>query len=177
MNESARVSSIDAIREWKDALCVFRSESIEALGAIEMEIRRAFDWLDEQTRYWQNELRRREEALLVAKNELVRKKMMPIIGKNPDTTEQDKNLKRARIRLEEAEAKVEQARKLTQVLRQAVVEYEGPGRNLGHMLDAQVPNSVALLERKLDALDAYASMRAPATPREEAPPKETEVKE
>lgn len=172
MSQSARVTDFDAVREWKEALVVFRAESIEALGAIEMEIRRAFDYVEEQTRYWQNEQRRREEIVLQAKAELVRKKMMPIIGKNPDTTEQEKNLKRARVRLEEAEAKVEQTRKQSLILRRAVEEYEGPGRHLGHVLDAEVPNSIALVDRKLDALDAYTSLRS-AAPREQAPPKDS----
>src|SRR5258708_4213353 len=136
MSEAARVTSLDAVKDWKNAVCVFHDDAVEALGAIEMEIRRAFDWLDQQTRYWQTEVRRREELVLQAKNELTRKKMMPIIGKNPDTTEQEKNLKKALRRLEEAEAKLEKARKLTPILRRAVEEYEGPGRQLSNFLES-----------------------------------------
>jgi hypothetical protein len=173
VSESANVSAIDAVQDWKEAVCVFRTEAIEALGAVEMEIRRAFDWVTEQTRFWQTELRRREEAVLVAKNELVRKKMMPIIGKNPDTTEEEKRLRKAKLRLEEAEAKVEKTQKMNLLLRREVDEYEGPGRALGHLLDSDVPNAVALLERKLDALDAYTSLSTPREPKPAAPPAET----
>src|SRR5438105_13737992 len=76
MSESARVTSIDALRDWKEALCVFKQDAAEALCANEMEIRRFFDWLDEQTKYWQNEVRRREDLVVQARNALVRKKMM-----------------------------------------------------------------------------------------------------
>ncbi len=178
MGQAARVHSIEAIQEFKDGVCVFRDESIEALGAVQMEIRRAFDFLEQQTRFWQNEVRRREELVLVAKNELTRKKMMPIIGKNPDTTEQEKNLKLARRRLEEAEEKLETARKLAPHLRREVDEYEGPARQLSNLLEADLANAVALLERKLDALEAYLALQAPAEPKAEtAAPKEASEKE
>lgn len=174
MSEAARVTSVDAVKEWKDAVCVFHDEATDALGAIEMEIRRAFDWLDQQMRYWQVQVRKREELVLQAKNELTRKKMLPIVGKNPDTTEQEKNLKKAQRRLEEAEHYLEKARKLMPVLRRAVEEYEGPGRQLSNFLEADMGNAIALLDRKLNALDAYLALRhsAPRAAAEEKPPDE-----
>jgi hypothetical protein len=171
MSEAARVTSIDALRDWKETLCVFRADAQEALTAVEMDIRRTQDWLDSQTSYWQNEVRRREELVLQAKAELTRRKMLPIIGKHPDTTEQEKNLKRALQRLDEAEAKVAKARQLAPVLRRALDEYEGPARRLGGMLDGDLPRALAVLDRKIEALDAYVGLSASAsTQRPETPP-------
>jgi len=158
MSQSARVTSIDALRSWKEALCVFQADAVESLGAVELEIRRTLDWLDQQVRYWQQEMRRREEVVLQAKNELARKKMLPIVGKNADTTEEEKNLRRARQRLHEAEERLARAQRLGPTLARAIDEYRSPARALGGMLDADVPNATALLDRKLDALDAYVAM-------------------
>jgi hypothetical protein len=164
MSDAARVTSVDAVRDWKESLCVFKAEAAEALCANEMEIRRFFDWLDEQTKYWQEEVRRREDLVVTARNELVRKKMMvTAAGREPDTTEEEKNLRRARAMLLQAEEKVEKARKLGPVVRRAVEEYEAPARRLGGMLDGDLPRGIALLDRKLDAIDAYLNTVAPST--------------
>ncbi len=174
MGQSARVTSIDALRTWRESLSVFHDDAVEALGAVELDLRRTLDWLDGQTRFWQLELRRRDDAVVQAKSELARKKMMPIIGRTADTTEQDKNLRRAQMRKQEAEEKLERARQLGPILTRAIDEYRGPARRLSGMLDADVPNAIALMERKLDALQAYLALggghRAETTspPREEA---------
>jgi len=169
MGDSARVTSIDALRDWKEALCVFKHDAAEAMCANEMEIRRFFDWLDERTKYWQNEVRRREDLVVQARNDLVRKKMMVTpAGREPDTTEQEKALRRAKAMLAEAEEKLETARKLGPVVRRAVEEYEAPARSLSGMLDSDVPQALALLGQKLDALDAYLSTAPPSAPA--APP-------
>ncbi|MBY0524668.1 MAG: hypothetical protein K2R98_14790 [Gemmataceae bacterium] len=172
MSESARVTSIEAVKEWREALCVFRAEAQEALTSVEMDIRRTFDWLDEQTRFWQVEARRWDDRVVQARAELLRRQMMTTpTGREPDTTEQQKQLRQCQERLRHAEAKVEKARQLGPVLRRAVEEYEGPGRRLAGMLDAELPSAVAMLDRKLDALDAYLSTAAPK-PRAEPTSKE-----
>lgn len=178
MSQSARVTSIEALKEWKEALCVFRAEALEGLCAVEMEVRRAFDWLQEQTKFWENEVRRRDEQLVQARADLVRRQMMVTpAGRTPDTTEQEKALRKAQTRLREAEEKVERARKLAPVLHRAIEEYEGPARRLANMLEADLPRASAMLDRKIDALDAYVSTAAarsspppaPAIPEGDAP--------
>lgn len=169
MSDSARVTSIDALRDWKEALCVFRADAAEALCANEMEIRRFYDWLDEQTKYWQNEVRRREDLVVIARSDLVRKKMMVTpTGREPDATEQEKALRKAQAMLRHAEEKVEQARKLAPVIHRAVEEYQAPARRLGGILDGELPRGLALLDAKLAALDAYLATLAPRT--EAGPP-------
>jgi hypothetical protein len=173
MSDSARVTSIDALRDWKEAVCVFKDDAAEALCANELEIRRFFDWLDQQTKYWQNEVRRREDLVVQARNALVRKKMMVTpAGREPDTIEEEKALRRAKAMLAAAEEKLETARKIVPVVRRAVEEYEAPARRLSGMLDSDVPQALALLGQKLDALDAYLSTAPPPAP---APPPSTET--
>jgi hypothetical protein len=52
--------------------------------------------------------------------------------------------------------------------------YEGPARQLGALLETELPRGLALLERRVVALEQYAALAPPETPPEpaavEAPP-------
>ncbi len=160
MSQPAEVASLDAVRDWKTALVSFRDSAQDALLAIELAIRRAFDWLAEQRNRWQMEIRKREEELTRAKSELWRKKNMPIIG-TPDSVAEEKAVRRATARLEEAEEKLKKTREWSIALGRAVEEYEGPGRRLAFRLEGDVPRALGLLEQKIAALEAYVALLAP----------------
>jgi hypothetical protein len=160
MSQPAEVASLDAVRDWKTAIVSFRAMAQDALVAVELAIRRAFDWLDEQRNRWQQEIRIREEELTRAKSELWRKKNMPIIG-HPDCVAEEKAVRRALARLEEAEQKLEKTRQWGIALRRAVEEYEGPGRRLAFRLEGDVPRGLAMLEQKIAALESYLAIPAP----------------
>lgn len=166
MGESARVTSVQAVQEWREAVCVFKDEAGEALISVDLEIRRTEDWVQNQLKFWQNELRRREDLLVQARNDLVRRKMQVTpAGREPDTTEQQRALRRAQERLREAEEKIVKCREWAIKLRQAVEEYQGFGRHLAGMIEGDLSRAINLLERKLDALNAYLAMKAPPTPK------------
>ena len=57
MADAADVRSIDAVREWHAALAEYGDGLAEALAGVELEIRRAYDWLDEQLGRWQRSIR------------------------------------------------------------------------------------------------------------------------
>ena len=99
-----------------------------------------------------------------AKAELTRRKMLPIIGKNPDTTEQEKALKRAQARLAEAEEKLAICRQWLPRLRRAIEEYEGTARPLGNWLEHDLPRAAATLEQRIAALQAYVGITPPSQP-------------
>jgi hypothetical protein len=172
MSPSARVTEIDALRAWKAALCVFTDAAEEALVAADMDIRRAADWLEDRRKFWEDELRRREDGVVHAKAELTRKKMMPVLGKSPDTTDEEKRLRKAVARLEEAEMKVKKTRKWAPIYQRAVEEYHGIGRRLGSFLEIDMRKGIALLDRKIAALEAYVSIEPLAPPSAPTPPKE-----
>src|SRR5437879_1633488 len=110
MSESARVTAIDAIDDFRKALCIFREEALEALSAAAMGIRRDEDWLEDQLKYWRHEIRRCEEQVTQAKLELSQRKIYRAGERVPDCTVQEKALRMARARLEDAEEKAESCR-------------------------------------------------------------------
>jgi hypothetical protein len=171
MGPAADVRSIDLLRDWHAALCVFRTESLDALAACELEIRRAMDWLADQRDHWRQVLREAEEEVTQAKAELAARRFPDFSGRMPDTTVQQKAVRMAEAKREFAEEKMDLCRRWLQKLPHAVSEsYEGPARQLANMLEGELPRGLALLERRVDALEAYANLQAPAAPRLAAPP-------
>ncbi len=168
MSEAARVTSIQAVKEWREAVCVFKDDAADALVAVDLEVRRTEDWVHHQLKFWEAEVRRREDLLVQARNDLVRRKMQVTpAGREPDTTEQQKALRKAQARLQQAEEMVVRCRQWAIKLRQEVEEYQGFGRHLAGMLEGDLARAVNLLERKLDTLDAYLATTAPRTPKAE----------
>ena len=165
MASSARVTSVQAIIEFKVALLAFCQEAKEVLATIEMEIRRTMDWVQrDQLPYWQREIRNRQEEVAQAKADLFRKQLTRISGQNPDYLEERKALRIANFRLDEAEDKVQICRSwANRQLAQAVDEYEGPARQLAGMVEGNPPPVVITLDRILGSLEAYLDVGAAAT--------------
>jgi len=154
MGESANVT-FEALQRLREALCSFQEDGQDGLGAVAMEVQRTYDWLDEQMKHWQREVRRREEEVVQAKAELAQRKLNRLFGQEPDCTLQEKALRKAQLRLQEAEDKVVTVRRWGPLLERAVEDYTGPARQLAAYLEGDVPRACALIDRKLDALEAY----------------------
>ena len=99
MGPGADVRSIPALRDWLVAVTTYSSEVSESLSGIQIEIRRGFEWLSEQLTLWQRAVRTCEEEVVQAKAELAARKFPGWDGKMPDTTIQERNLRRAKARL------------------------------------------------------------------------------
>jgi hypothetical protein len=168
MQPPAHVTSLDLLRDFRAALATFRADAQDALAAVELDIRKACDWLAEQRQFWQRQVREWQDRVTQAKSELNQRQMVLPGERVPDCTQQIKALRLAQQRLAHAEEQVERARRWEPALRQAVDEYQGPARQLGAMLDADVPRSAALLDRLLASLEAYVAA-APVLPSPPAP--------
>ncbi len=102
MNGSASVHSLQALYDWHAALCIFRTEAVESLSGIALEIQRADSWLDDQLRHWQNEVRDAEEDVVRYKTELSNRKFPDFSGRIPDCSVQEEALWKAEDYLDHA---------------------------------------------------------------------------
>src|SRR5205085_11470279 len=75
MQTPARVTSLDLLRDFRAALAGFRVEGQDALTAVELELRRASDWLAERRQFWQRQVRALQDEVTKAKSELSRRRM------------------------------------------------------------------------------------------------------
>jgi DNA repair exonuclease SbcCD ATPase subunit len=155
MNPSAHVTSIEGMADFQAALLTFTEKAKDALTSVELELRRLVDWIDDQAKHWQSEIRQAENAVFEAKNELARKKMMRISDRPPDTTDQEKALRKAQARLAYAEEKRDNTRKWLRQLPDAVEEYDGVARPFQDMLEYELTRMIALIAAKINALEDY----------------------
>jgi hypothetical protein len=163
--DRADVRSIDAVRDWAAALTTYGETLTEALAGVEMEIRRGFDWLEEQLSLWRRAVRECEQDVTQAKAELAARKFPDASGRMPDTTVQEKALRRARARLEYAEDQVERVRQWIGRLPRVVEEvYRGHAHRLGTFVDIELRKGLAVLDRRLAALESYAGLRPDYAP-------------
>jgi hypothetical protein len=172
MSQSARVLSLETIAEFREALCQFRLDAAKALDAATGDIRRAFDWLQDQQKFWKGTVRLCEEELLRAKRELEQRKLARMDDHGPGYTEQEQAFRKAQARLRHAEEKAEHCRCWIRALPREVIDCEGQIQRLAGMLDAELRQGVAVLDRKQASLEAYVHLAPPSAPAPEVPAEE-----
>jgi hypothetical protein len=163
--DQADVRSIDAVRDWHAALAGYADSLNEALAGVDLEIRRAYDWLDEQHAAWRQAVRDCEDEVVQAKAELSQRKFQTWDGREPDCTVQEKALRMARARLQHAEEQVVKVRQWIGRLPKLIDEiYHGASRRLRNFMEDELPKGQAELARRLAALETYAGLRPDFAP-------------
>lgn len=162
MSGGAKVHDLDALVRTREALCAFGAEVREALISADADIQRMFEWLQEELKWWQKEVVRRQDLVGQARNALNHKKLERMFGRKPDLTEEEKAYRRAKMRLEQAEEKVVRIRKAIPELQRAVMLYQGPARQLAAYLDTQLPRTLHWLSNRCDALEEYVRLAPPS---------------
>jgi hypothetical protein len=163
MSAQASVHSIDDLKEFRVALALYGEDTLAALGAVESEVRRTLRWLEEERPvFWQEQIKRRREAVSLARGEVFRRNLQKRPGYSPPMSEQKEALRTAEASLQDAEKRLAAVRKWQPRLRQAVLEYHGTVQRLKDMAAADVPNAVNLLTRIVEALEAYLQVAPPS---------------
>jgi hypothetical protein len=163
MSQFAQVHSLEALIDFRARLCTFGVEAQKVLLSVQMSIQRALDWVEDQAHFWHKEVRRWEETVVQARAELDRRRIIKIGDRTPDCTEQERILRRAQQRLEEAEEKLATSRRWLPELRREVDEYLGPARLLSGFLEGEQARALALMQSRIDALQAYIDLAAPVS--------------
>jgi len=163
----ANVPSVDALKDFKNALIAYAEEARNALNGVDMDVRRTRDWLErDQLMYWQSQVKKRNEQVSQARADLFRRQMSQSGSDSVSDSDQKEALRMAIQRLRQAEEKLEKVRRWGPVLQHAIAEYNSAARPLGDRLAGDLVASLALLDRMVASLDAYMALKAP-TLREE----------
>ena len=164
MSEAAKVTSVEALKVFREGLSSFLEDAKNALVAVQMENRRASDWLHNHQRlYWIEELKRRRERHSMALTELHRVKLQAKPVSAIKDTDQKEAVRVTLAKVREAEAKVETVKRWGPPLQHAIDEYIGKARALDDRLGGDVVHSLALLERMIVSLEEYLRLTAPPT--------------
>ena len=170
MSTGADVRAIDGLREWLASAAVFKVESEESLASIQLEIRQGIDWVSQQLDRWQRSIRDRDDAVVQAKSALAAKRYPDSNGRMPDTTVEERNLRRANARLEHAQEQVAVCKKWLVNLPKIIDEtFTGAGHRFALLLEGEVAKGLGHLHRQIESLDQYAETRvgtvsAPTSP-------------
>ena len=163
----ANVRSVDALKDFKNALIAYAEEAKNALSGVDMDVRRTRDWLErDQLMYWQTQVKKRNEQVSQARADLFRRQISQSGSGSTSDTDQKEALRLAIQRLRQAEEKVEKVKRWQPVLQHAISEYNSAARPLGDRIAGDLVASLALLDRMVASLDAYMAIKAP-TLREE----------
>jgi hypothetical protein len=173
MGEQARVISVDALESMRSGLIVFSSKAISVVDQIADEIRRTRAWVqEEQRRHWEAEVKRRDRALVEAKQELLGVKM---IGMIHNFSAQQAAVRKCSAALEEAETKLRSVKKWTRDFDAATEPLARSLENFRSVLVRDLPEAAGYLLHAQKTLDAYNEVRdlrtgppAPSEPPEES---------
>lgn len=157
MDPSAQVHSLDALRDLRTALIKFREEASNALTAVDVEVRHGLEWISHDLlKQWQQEFRKREDAVGECKTALARCQLMKLpSGETPTCDDEKKQLRIAKMRVEEAAEKIKLVKKWTQILEQEAIEYRGPAQQLDLLVQSDLVAGVADLDGRIRSLEAY----------------------
>lgn len=163
MGESARIQSVEVLRDVKAALQDFVKEAALCITSVDADVQRVGQWLTlDRPAYWKHEVRKREELVEAAKAEIRRKELAAF--PNPaDTVLERKALKRAKERLELAMEKRERVRKWAPAWEREGSIFKGGCAPLNEVLHREIPQAIARLDRMMESLEEYFRLQAPAT--------------
>jgi hypothetical protein len=168
MSTQADVKSLDTLAFVKAALASYAHESGQAIDEVELEGRKAVDYITvDQAAFWKGEVRRCNDLVNQAIKDLEHCRAFKKVGDNqPSCAEEKKNLEKARAKLANAEQKAEAVRRWTPVVLQQFRETCVRLVHFREVVDVDCPRAIARVEQMLKALEAYGQV---SSPRPDAP--------
>ncbi|MBS0265394.1 MAG: hypothetical protein JSS02_25895 [Planctomycetes bacterium] len=156
MSTSAQVKSIDAVVAFRGSLRMFQDQAARALLSLDEQAQGALQWLEHDApAYWRNQIRVCYDEVGRARAALETCKMKKVGDYRPACIEEQEALRQAQRRLREAEEKLEVVRRWRQRVVDELDEYRGRVSRFRETVEAGLPRSLALLDRTINALDAY----------------------
>lgn len=162
MSEFARVTSLDALRDFKAALIDFAEQAGLALSEAQSDVQRTVGWLtNDRMVHWQREIKKRNEKLALAKSELFRKQLESNDTRTSAVVER-KNVARAEQAVQEAEEKVKNCKKWKTALERELMLFRAQCGQVAGVVASDIPITIGRMEKMMDALHRYISLAAPS---------------
>ncbi|RMF76385.1 MAG: hypothetical protein D6744_12370 [Planctomycetota bacterium] len=157
MSEQVRVEALEELKRFRGELIKLADELRAELYAADSDLRRTVEWVQTtQAAHWKRQLRIRTEQLGRARSELNRKRNQRTrLDARLSCVEEEKAVKAAERRVEEARRKIAAVRHWSRKLEETVFEYQSLAQGLLTMVDADVPRAVARLDAMNASLQAY----------------------
>lgn len=175
MNSPARVTSIDAVHQFRLAMQEYFDQVRDITLGLNMELRRVIEWIDhERPSYWKSQYERASLDLVERRNELERCQNNTVGDERRSCLAERKAFERAKLRLETSERKMRVVRQWQYRMRQEMEKLQSQVAKLDFMLDDDVTKGIAALGRMTEALDHYANQAGLLEVKEDARPASSE---
>ncbi|GIK71670.1 MAG: hypothetical protein BroJett021_06580 [Chloroflexota bacterium] len=150
------VRSIDALEELQAGLIRYADQTQATLDAVQREVQRTLDWLDERVQHWQNEVRRSQE--MVQQAALAYQRCMASGDREhpPACGHLEAAVYEARRRLAQVEAEARMAAEARKAVLAEVESYRREAGRLRALVQDDTPKAVETLRYKVSALRSYA---------------------
>jgi len=160
MSTSANVQSIQALDDLKTLLARYGSEVQESLQRMTRAIEQMRQELTERQNYWRAQVRRREEQHAQARAALTRCQNAVYTDHQgrrhvPDCRQCEQAVLDARRQLDVANQSLRNVNQAINQVEAAVHRYEQQARSLINFVNGDLKVGRALLERKINILQAY----------------------
>jgi hypothetical protein len=164
MARSARLISIDAVREMAVAVHLFADEVIAAIDELDSNVHRAVEWIQyDRPDYWKREVRRAWERVGEARADLEKAlTYRKVADHTPDCRQERLILEKAKFHAENAEQVHRSLPQWEHRIDHAVRELTGARSLVMDWLRGDLPKALAALEQMDAALEAYAAATQPA---------------
>ncbi|MDP6445973.1 MAG: hypothetical protein QGG36_06795 [Pirellulaceae bacterium] len=164
MSGSANVNSIEVIRKFRAAMIEYDEDIRDALTMLQLEVRRAQDWIEnDRALYWPEQVRNAGNAVVEARNALERCELELRPEEKRSCIDEKRKLERAKRRMRLCEEKVRVAKSWRIKFKQELDEFVASITKTSSFLEFDLPRAIALLERMSKALDRYTAAQAPPT--------------
>ena len=163
MKGSAKVTSCEAVAEFRPALIAYAARIRDVLDILSVEVGRAQEWIEgDRGRHWPEQVRRGWDDVSRARIALAQCRANKVGDHEPSCYEEQMELRKAEQRLRHAEDRVEAVRHWRRTIHHEVDEFRATLAPLRRLLEADVPEAVAELDRLLAALERYLRVAPPA---------------
>lgn len=167
---SARLQSLDTLKDVKAAVLEFAEAVQRVLTGVDADVGRVGQWLNQdRPAYWKARVRRCEDEVTKAQADIMRKKL--IAAPEPaSVVEEQKALDAAKRRLAHAQRKLDNVRKWAPVWDREAMLYKTACRGLTEAVHRDMPAAAARLDHLMARLEEYLKVAVPRTDGEMAPP-------
>lgn len=159
---AANVRNIEAIREFRASLIVFMDNALAAVESMAREAQRAVAWIEQdRPHYWEAQTRRAFDHVGAARTAYETCRMRTVAGRRSSCIEEKQAFEKAKRRLEFCHAQKERVQRWAVKTLRESDEFRTRLARMRHLLDTDVPKSIALLQETAEILESYADIAPP----------------
>ena len=164
MSDIANVRSLDAVREFRVSVLKFADDAVSGVQILKQQSQRALEWIDqERPSFWRNETRKRFDDVAQARSHLASRQLISATDRRPACLEEKQALQIAKRKLDHAVGMKNVLHHWNVKIHRTADEYAIRVARLDRILNHDVPQLLALLERMITALESYATSEIRST--------------